>query len=289
MKKKIISLALVIGLLAIAIAGGTLAYFTDTDEADNVMTIGNLKIQQIEYERKENADGKKTEELQLFTQNQKVFPAVYHEEGKDDGITDPQSTALTVNNCTISSPNIPNYVDKIVTVGNLGNSDAYVRTIIAVPATEEGAEWIHWDYVTDTDTTNNNGWYVGKTLTDGAAPTDTAKRYTVDSVVIDSVTYDLTVFTNVNPLEPFQETGPMMVGFYLDNDLDVDENGYYMTLNGEKKYIGRVGQGTTSNELNAHMIKVATQAVQTEGFTDAYAAFKASFGDITAGNHPWTN
>lgn len=44
MKKKIISLCLVICLLAVAVVGGTMAYFTDTDEATNVFTVGNIDI-----------------------------------------------------------------------------------------------------------------------------------------------------------------------------------------------------------------------------------------------------
>ncbi len=43
MKKKIVSLALAVCLIAIA-AVGTLAYFTDTDKADNTFTVGNVDI-----------------------------------------------------------------------------------------------------------------------------------------------------------------------------------------------------------------------------------------------------
>ena len=43
-KKKILSLCLVVCLAATAIIGGTLAYFTDTDNATNVMTMGNVEI-----------------------------------------------------------------------------------------------------------------------------------------------------------------------------------------------------------------------------------------------------
>ena len=42
MKKKIIALCLVVCLLAIAVIGGTLAYFTDTDTATNVITVGKV-------------------------------------------------------------------------------------------------------------------------------------------------------------------------------------------------------------------------------------------------------
>ena len=45
MKKKIISLCLVVCLLAVAIIGGTLAYFTDTESKTNTFTMGNVNIE----------------------------------------------------------------------------------------------------------------------------------------------------------------------------------------------------------------------------------------------------
>lgn len=44
MKKKIIALALVLCLVAVAVVGGTLAYFTDEDNAKNEFTVGNVDI-----------------------------------------------------------------------------------------------------------------------------------------------------------------------------------------------------------------------------------------------------
>lgn len=44
MKKKIISLCLVVALGATAVIGGTLAYFTDKDAQTNVFTVGDVKI-----------------------------------------------------------------------------------------------------------------------------------------------------------------------------------------------------------------------------------------------------
>lgn len=44
MKKRITAIALVVCLLAVAIVGGSLAYFTDTDDATNTFTVGNVDI-----------------------------------------------------------------------------------------------------------------------------------------------------------------------------------------------------------------------------------------------------
>lgn len=43
-KKKIISICLAVCLIAIAVTGFSLAYFTDKQEATNVFTVGNVKI-----------------------------------------------------------------------------------------------------------------------------------------------------------------------------------------------------------------------------------------------------
>ena len=67
---------------AISIAG-TVAYLTNTDADINVMTLGNVKIEQHEYERVTNADGSFKIEtideqnsyvLQDFTQGKALVP-----------------------------------------------------------------------------------------------------------------------------------------------------------------------------------------------------------------------
>lgn len=64
MKKKITALALVVAILAIAIIGGTLAYFTDESQVvSNTFTAGNVKIDLYEMIGNEKtAEGKAYEE-----------------------------------------------------------------------------------------------------------------------------------------------------------------------------------------------------------------------------------
>lgn len=58
MKKKILALCLVVVLAVTAVTGATLAYFTDTREATNTFTVGELEIkldeQQVEYNDETN-------------------------------------------------------------------------------------------------------------------------------------------------------------------------------------------------------------------------------------------
>ena len=58
MKMKKLVGTLAVGALAATLAiGGTMAYLQDTDSDVNVMTLGNVKIEQHEYQRVVGADG----------------------------------------------------------------------------------------------------------------------------------------------------------------------------------------------------------------------------------------
>ena len=49
MKKKITAIALVVCLVAVAVVGGSLAYFTDEEKATNTFTVGNVDITLTEH------------------------------------------------------------------------------------------------------------------------------------------------------------------------------------------------------------------------------------------------
>lgn len=55
MKKKILSAGIIVALAAVAVAGGTLAYFTDKDTKENVFTTGDVDITLVEQFDAENA------------------------------------------------------------------------------------------------------------------------------------------------------------------------------------------------------------------------------------------
>lgn len=102
MKSKNILLMVVSCVLVATIAiGGTVAYLQDDDSDVNVMTVGNVTIEQIEQQLDENGN------LVPFVQAKELYPGTG--------------------------------VSKIVTVKNTGASDAYFRTLIAfedVPGSE---------------------------------------------------------------------------------------------------------------------------------------------------------
>ena len=119
MKKKITAICLCIALVAIAVVGASLAYFTDTDQATNTFAVGNVKIQLIEQQRGENG-------LVPFEQNKKLYPIVGSAQGDKD---------------EYGMPTAKNYVDKMVTIKNTGSEKAYIRAFFAIPsALDDGYE-----------------------------------------------------------------------------------------------------------------------------------------------------
>ena len=75
-------LVLVIALaLSLALAsGGTLAYLSDTDADVNTMTLGNVKIEQLEYERIDTETVGDDAIVQQFHDDKPLYPAVYDED-----------------------------------------------------------------------------------------------------------------------------------------------------------------------------------------------------------------
>ena len=100
MKKKIVAFAMVFALAAVAVVGGSLAYFTDTDAKDNTFTTGNVDIELIENFGDNNPDTP-----------EKLLPATG----------------------SAQAGTLKNGVTKEVIVKNTGSEDAYVRVHIAIP------------------------------------------------------------------------------------------------------------------------------------------------------------
>ena len=136
--KKIIAWLLVLALTAAISIGATLAYLTDTDEDVNVMTVGKVKIDQLEYERVNDETKDADALVQEFHDNKPLYPGVY-ETGYDFGIGEAgvDWTQIGKDNYSTGIWNpekINNELDKMVFVKNKGNYDSYVRTVFAFEA-----------------------------------------------------------------------------------------------------------------------------------------------------------
>lgn len=178
--KKIITFLLVVTLTASLAIGGTTAYLNDEDEDVNVMTLGNVYIDQIEQERS-------GDQLVEFEDNKPLYPAVYPNDYDFDNPT--VDTPWT--NCKMWDDQVKNAHDKIVTVKNTGKSDSYVRTWFAF---EDGNAPVQRN-VNDTDWTWSG---------------------MIENVTIDGSVYDLVVATYNGVLKPGETTPPSLLQVALD-------------------------------------------------------------------------
>jgi len=120
-KKKILALSVCIAMLAIALIGGTMAYFTDEKEQTNTFTAGNVEITLDEAIVEENSDGNlvATGSRTSDTQEYRLYPA--------QSITkDPTITVVEGSEAT--------YIAAKVIVTN-GESDKDLHDLIPMPGT----------------------------------------------------------------------------------------------------------------------------------------------------------
>lgn len=271
MKKKVVALCATVALAAVALGGATLAYFTDTDSADNTFTVGNVKIDLIEQER-----GK--EGLQDFTDGKTLNPIVGSAQGTKD---------------KFGLPTAANYVDKIVTVKNLAQ-EAYVRVYVAVPAALEN----------DDASKNILHWNIGNKFTAAGDYTgnDDVADYTTNmgSVVqlagttkIDGIDYNVYYQTYKKALSKNEVTGSaFMVGMYLDQNVDAEEvividedTGINPDGTWPTKTVYTFNGETINFDLSNVTIPVFAVGAQAAGFGDADEAINAAFGKEF---NPWT-
>lgn len=231
MKKKIAVIAAVFSILAILIIGSSLAWFTDEDAVKNTFIVGEIKIKQNEREYGE--DGK----LQEFTQNQTLLPIT--------------------NLSDVSSDK--HYVEKLVTVENVGRNKAYVRTFIAVP--EALKEVLRLDFADV-----SSGWIQDEHTEWG-------------TVEVEDVLYHIISFTYNKALTKGETTPEVLKGVYLDASVDLQKN-----QEGKKQFCTMNEDGLTYrfydfDVSNTIQILVATQGCQVDGLTgEAVDALNTAFG-----------
>jgi len=244
-KKKILVLSLIVAMLAIAVVGGSLAWFTAEDEATNTFTIGSVEIIQNEKQRVIDANGNKTNDYEDFEDDKVLLP-----------IGDPSDLG-----------NDPNFVDKFVSVTSTGNNEAYVRTHIAMPTALKDV--LVLDYL---DT------YIAADITEGKW-TLTA---TTENVTVDGIVYTVYSYTYGSALGKDETTPNLLEGVYIKAETDM--NIYRKDATDPEKiteaYFVWNGQEITALNVATLQIDVlvATQAVQAQGFDGAMDALDNAFG-----------
>jgi len=274
------TLIMVVGLvLSLAVGlGGTLAYLTDTDSDVNVMTLGNVQIDQFELQRKtdvaHNAEAGEGD-LVLFVEGKPLYPA-YADPSVDKPYTaKPGSsgnaetmtemfkwgdyTSVEMDGNGLWDDGLKGVVDKFVFVKNTGASDCYFRTWLAFECPEG------MDYSEGSDKEfmmNVNAAYEWE-------------RVGYDT--IDGTRYLIYCGTYKDPLNkgtdkyilPAGETArPSLLQVVMTHNATNDQ----MELLGE-----------------TYEVLAFTQACQTNNFPDAHTALEAAFKPAVLENHPWVN
>ena len=256
MKKKILSIALVVAMVAV-IAAGSLAYFTDTKTADNTFTVGNVKINLIEQER----DGQGG--LKDFTQNKKLYPIVGSAQGAKDAL---------------GMPTAKNYVDKIVTVKNTGTEKAYIRAYFAIPsALDNGYE----DFNAGLNVLHFN--FGNKVVNGAVSSTEGAEwnwthgdKWNYFETEIGGIKYNVYYADYYQAVDAGATTEQFIQGVYLDKSFDLRDGKCYAF--GKEVTLDN---GWDWNKVSCPVFAVACQA---EGFDNASDAMNAAFG---AKYNPW--
>jgi len=149
MKRTVLIAVVMVLALSMAISG-TIAYLTDTDSDVNVMTLGNVNIEQLENGKAENG----------FENGQPLYPAYYEDAWENTPVKN-------------------GAIQKEVNVKNIGSSEAYVRTLIAFEAGELSKA--------DFDKYIHTAWATQPTWIDDGAITVKGVKYYVAYVDYDVV------------------------------------------------------------------------------------------------------
>ena len=263
-KKKLLVLSLCVVLAAIAIAGASLAYFTDTKSATNTFTVGNVKIDLIEskFHREGNDNSGDTS---IPDPTQTASGMKYVTDGHK-AFTDAEIKADAEKYAAYIAERGSNMVPgrnfaKCPYVVNTGANDAYVRIRVMAPHDYEGSYRGFISAMFCSSATNSGEFQHGANGVDW--PVIEENGYT-DA---DGLKYDVLTFTRNEPLKAGAMTEWNVIN-YVGIGKNVTSADIQTAV--EKGFIKVLEDGTmTVNVL------VQADAIQAEGFANAKAAFAA--------------
>ena len=273
MKKKLTAIFLCVALVAIAIVGASLAYFTDTKSATNTFTVGNVEIKLIEsrYHREGNDNSGDTtipdpthkvvagDNMKYVTTGHTMFT---NDEIKADAET------YQANYLAVKGENmVPGRgVAKCPYVVNTGANDAYIRIRVMIPSAANN------DFVAVKDGgVITNQWCSscirqGEFIHGKGGGWDNAPAIDKASVTKDGVTYDVYTFTRTEPLK-----AGAMTEWNVWNFIGINKTA---TSADVQKAIDAGAITATNGTLTLNVL-VEADAIQAEGFADAAAAWAA--------------
>lgn len=276
MKKFLLSALALVTVAALAITG-TIAWLQDDDSDVNVMTVGNVYIDQHEYEREVDANGDyKIKDgsyvLTDFKQGKPLLPATEIDANGQPynfGAGDYDSTRVKMSQVdshgSMDVFTSKNAQDKFVTVENTGTTDAYVRTIIAF---EIGSlTEAEFDNIVRTSSfmTQQGVWKVND----------------IGIVEIDGNKYFVSeyLYNGAKALGGVHENGVLPAGDTTYPSLCQ----VYMTASATNADV----EAIDGNNNGKYDILVLSQAVQTAGFDSASTALDTAFGKSSEKAAEW--
>ena len=264
---KALLLLLSMFMVATASAGYTVANQHKQESTSDVMTVGRVEIEQLEYECVVKEDGsyekvysekykKQSVKIQPFTQDKPLYPAVGKTGHNNVYVYFDQLDKDHAQGGHSLYSKLKNIVDKFVLVKNTGNTDVYFRTIFAF---EMGSlSLTDWDRIIE-DGININNYSWSKT----GVVNINGNRYYVKVAL-----YNGAGTRHIGGILP--------PGDYSYNSLGQ----IYM----ESIATNEDCEAIDGNNNGAYDILVLSQAVQTKGFQDAQTALNTAFGTVNAAN-----
>ena len=247
MKKKMLSLLLVVALAATAVIGGTLAYFTDTDAQTNEFTMGDVEVDLWEVFDAEAATD--------MVPGEKVNKDVYVENiGTNDS-----------------------YVRVHVAIpAKFDDGD---------PEFNASQNFLHWNFTSESVADGQWSWLPEYSAGKGYQGNGAGKWNFYTTKIgegEEAEVYNVYVATYRTALKRGEVTATEAItGIYLDKTVDCevtrDENNKITKIT----YKDNKGNAVEVTDFETPFaIKVAVEATQAEGFENAYDALNTAFGKI---------
>ena len=271
MKKKITAIFLCVALVAIAIVGASLAYFTDTDSATNTFTVGNVKIDLIESRYHRQGSGS-SGDTTIPTPSQTASGMKYVSNGATI-FTDDEIKADAANYSAYITERGKNMVPgkniaKSPYVINTGANDAFIRIRVMIPSDANRDYWqarsggvIESQFCT---TAITSGEFMHNDRRNDYPIIDSSGRGYVDE---NGVKYDVYTFIRTEPLKPGEMT-EWNVWNYVGIADEATSANVQKAINKGAILVSADGTMTVN-------VLVQADAIQAEGFADAKAAFAA--------------
>ena len=293
--KKTLVWILILALLSVASVLATLAFLVYEETAENIMTVGKVSIELLEYERVNTEDKNADNIVKEFVDNKPLFPAVLtggfdYSFGEQDTAHvkwdhDSEGNEIKVDYTSpIWDPDkISNEIDKMVFVRNSGDYSAYVRVFFAFEAgnyttktlfddmihinlNDKDSEW-KWEWIPflATDKDGHNYFIALATYQKALAP-ESVTEISLSQIALDS-------FATNADVDAFDKTYNVLVhaqGIQSDGFGDVPEDALIEGFGRDIPFDMTLAQGvdlkTALHNLNGDGSKPITSKVATVTF-----------------------